>query len=102
MDLQLGTSGIQYGSCARGSWKRPNWPDNNGGNQMQIEMIEKTKDRFDLEQEILQCWNITDDIKSYVAESATSEEFAALAQYYERKFDRLWNTFESMVHERKM
>ena len=69
---------------------------------MQIEMIEQTKDRFDLEQEILQCWNITDDIKSYVAESATSEEFAALAQYYERKFDRLWNTFESMIHERKM
>ena len=58
---------------------------------MEIDMIEKTKDRFDLEQEILQCWNITDDIKSYVAESATSEEFAALAQYYERKFDRLWN-----------
>ena len=51
---------------------------------MEIEMIEKTKDRFDLEQEILQCWNITDDIKNYVAESATSEEFAALAQYYER------------------
>ena len=102
MALQLDTSGIHYGPCARGSWKRPNWPDKNGGNQMQIEMIEQTKDRFDLEQEILQCWNITDDIKSYVAESATSEEFAALAQYYERKFDRLWNTFESMVHERKM
>jgi hypothetical protein len=50
----------------------------------------------------LQCWNITDDIKNYVAESATSEEFAALAQYYERKFDRLWTTFESMVAERKM
>jgi hypothetical protein len=69
---------------------------------MEIEMIEKTKDRFDLEQEILQCWNITDDIKNYVAEIATSEEFSALAQYYERKFDLLWNTFESMIHERKM
>jgi len=82
--------------------KKPNWLEKNGGTPMEIEMIEKTKDRFDLEQEILQCWNITDDIKSYVAESATSEEFAALAQYYERKFDRLWNTFESMIHERKM
>jgi len=69
---------------------------------MEVEMIEKTKDRFDLEQEILQCWNITDDIKNYAAESATSEEFSALAQYYERKFDRLWTTFESMIHERKM
>jgi hypothetical protein len=82
--------------------KKRNWPNTNGGTPMEIEMIEKTKDRFDLEQEILQCWNITDDIKNYVAESATSEEFAALAQYYERKFDRLWNTFESMIHERKM
>ena len=69
---------------------------------MEVEMIEKPKDRFDLEQEILQCWNITDDIKNYVDESATSEEFTALGQYYERKFNRLWETFEHMVHERKM
>jgi len=69
---------------------------------MQIEMIEKTKDRFDLEQEILECWKVTDDIKHYVEGSATSEEFSVLAQYYERKFDRLWETFESMVHQRKM
>ena len=69
---------------------------------MEIEMIEKTKDRFDLEQELLQCWNITDDIKHYVEASASIEEFLTLSTYYERKFDRLWNTFESMVHERKM
>jgi len=62
----------------------------------------KARDQFDLEQEILQCWSITDDIKNYVAESAGSEEFLALGQYYERKFNRLWDTFESMVHERKM
>ena len=102
MDLHWDTFGIHYGNWARGLWKRPDWPDKNGANQMDVEMIEKTKDRFDLEQQILQCWNITDDIKNYAAESATSEEFSALAQYYERKFDRLWNTFESMVHERKM
>jgi len=69
---------------------------------MEVEMIEKTKDRFDLEQEILQCWNVTDDIKNYVNESATTEDFKVLAEYYERKFDRLWNTFESIVRERKM
>jgi hypothetical protein len=101
-DLYWDTFGILYGPCARGFIKRPSWPNNNGETQMEVEMIEKTKDRFDLEQEILQCWNITDDVKNYVNESATSEEFAALAQYYERKFDRLWNTFESMIHERKM
>ena len=69
---------------------------------MEVEMIEKTKDRFDLEQEILECWKVTDDIKHYVEESASSEEFSVLAQYYERKFNRLWETFERMVHERKM
>lgn len=100
--LYQDTSGILYGPCVRGFIKRPDWPNNNGGTPMEIEMIEKTKDRFDLEQEILQCWNITDDIRNYAAESATSEEFSALAQYYERKFDRMWNTFESMIHERKM
>jgi hypothetical protein len=100
--LYWDTSGILYGLCARGLLKRLNWLGKNGGTTMEVEMIEKTKDRFDLEQEILQCWNVTDDIKNYAAESATSEEFSALAQYYERKFDRLWNTFESMIHERKM
>jgi hypothetical protein len=69
---------------------------------MEVEMIEKTKNRFDLEQEILECWKVTDDIKHYVEESVTSEEFSVLAQYYERKFNRLWETFEHMVHERKM
>ena len=102
MDLYLDTFGIHYGPYARGLLRKHNWFERNGGTQMEIEMIEKTKDRFDLEQEILQCWNITDDIRNYAAESATSEEFSALAQYYERKFDRLWNTFESMIHERKM
>jgi hypothetical protein len=25
-----------------------------------------------------------------------------LAQYYERKFDRLWDTFEQLVHTKKL
>ena len=69
---------------------------------MEIEMIEKTKDRFDLEQEILECWKVTTDIQMYVDQGAATEDFKVLVEYYERKFDRLWNTFESMVHERKM
>jgi hypothetical protein len=69
---------------------------------MEVEMIEKTKDRFDLEQEILECWKVTDDLKHYVETSASTEEFLVLSTYYERKFNRLWSTFESMIHERKM
>ena len=69
---------------------------------MEVEMIEKTKDRFDLEQEILECWKVTNDIQMYVDQGVATEDFKVLAEYYERKFNLLWNTFESMIHERKM
>ena len=69
---------------------------------MEVEMIEKTKDRFDLEQEILECWKVTADIQMYIDQGAAIEDFKVLAEYYERKFNLLWNTFESMIHERKM
>jgi hypothetical protein len=69
---------------------------------MEIEMIEKTKNRFDLEQEILECWKVTNDIQMYIDQDAAAEDFKVLVDYYERKFNLLWGTFESMVHERKM
>jgi hypothetical protein len=69
---------------------------------MEVEMIEKTKDRFDLEQEILECWKVVNDIQLYIDQDAATEDFKVLAEYYERKFNCLWNTFESMIHERKM
>ena len=69
---------------------------------MEIEMIEKTKNRFDLEQEILECWKVTNDIQMYIDQDAAAEDFKVLIDYYERKFNLLWNTFESMIHERKM
>jgi len=69
---------------------------------MEIEMIEKTKNRFDLEQEILECWKVTTDIQMYIDQDAAAEDFKVLVDYYERKFNLLWGPFESMVHERKM
>ena len=69
---------------------------------MEVEMIEKTKDRFDLEQEILECWKVTTDIQMYIDRGVPTEDFKVLAEYYEHKFNCLWETFESMVHERKM
>ncbi len=71
---------------------------------MEIEMTEEAKlrDRFDLEQDVLECWKVVNDIQMYIEQGAPVEEFRVLAEYYERKFDRLWSTFESMVHERKM
>ena len=69
---------------------------------MSGETQEKTRDRFDLEQEILECWKVTNDITMYVEQGVSVEEFKTLAAYYERKFDRLWSTFENLVHERKL
>lgn len=60
----------------------------------------KTSDRFDLEQQILDCWKITDDLKLVADKGEQAVE--AVAALYELKFEQLWNTFESMVHERKM
>ena len=62
----------------------------------------KTRDRFDLEQEILECWKVTNDINMLVEQGASVESFKTLADYYELKFDRLWNTFENMVREKKL
>ncbi len=50
-------------------------------------------DRFDLEQDIIKAWGILDDLK--VAKSM--EEVEAIRNYYDIKFDRLWDTFESVV-----
>ena len=60
----------------------------------------KTPDRFDLEQQILDCWKITDDLKLVAVKGEQAVE--AVSTLYELKFEQLWSTFESMVHERKM
>lgn len=60
-----------------------------------------TTDRFDLEQQILDCWGVTDDIKLLSKNNAKSEDFSALAAVYEFKFNQLWNTFETMCAERQ-
>jgi len=54
-----------------------------------------TRDRFDLEQEILECWKVTADIKLFAEQRG---DFDVLSQYYEAKFNRLWETFEHLVH----
>lgn len=60
------------------------------------------RDRFDLEQELLECWKVVNDIEMYVEQGVSTEEFKVLAQYYERKFNRLWDTFGLMIQEKKL
>lgn len=58
-------------------------------------------DRFDLEQQILECWRVTDDIKLFSEQNPSEEKWQALKTYYDAKFEQLWATFETMCHERQ-
>jgi len=55
--------------------------------------------RFDLEQEILSCWVITDDLKLVKGDD---ENVQAIITLYELKFQKLWDTFEEMVKQRQI
>jgi hypothetical protein len=59
-------------------------------------------DRFDLEQGIMQCWNMVDDVRLLARRDASSADFEALASVYHHKFEELWAQFENGVHERKI
>ena len=61
--------------------------------------VPKTVDRFDLEQQIMQCWSMVDDLKQFVEAGASTDELRALAKVYERKFDILFETFSTMISE---
>jgi hypothetical protein len=54
-------------------------------------------DRFDLEQQILDCWKITDEIHMMETQGANTADMTSLACVYEFKFKQLWATFEAMV-----
>ena len=59
-------------------------------------------DRFELEQELLECWKITNDLQMYIDQGASIEDTKVLIDYYERKFQKVWDTFETLIHERKI
>jgi hypothetical protein len=57
--------------------------------------------RFDLEQQILDCWKITDDIAMMEAQGANTADMTSLACVYDYKFKQLWATFEAMVAQKQ-
>lgn len=69
-------------------------------------------DRFDLEQSILKCWNVTDDIDMLYenicdrSPELTTDEIAnsllGMKQLYELKFEKLFSQFEELVKEKKI
>ena len=67
-------------------------------------------DRFDFEQQIMACWNVTSDIKTVTEylldaplevdrEDKIANMLLGIEALYEAKFDKLFRQFETLVHE---
>ena len=64
-------------------------------------------DRFELEQQILDCWHIVDELKTLseavcdnnLSTDQTANILMGLEQLYQLKFDKLFQTFEELVHD---
>jgi len=65
-------------------------------------------DRFDLEQQILDCWKVTSDTKilydrlEFMSRDEQMNYLLGLNALYEQKFEILWSTFEQLVHDKKL
>ena len=58
----------------------------------------KTKTRFDMEQEIMQAWQVLDDIRMLSArEGTTKEDWDAVVRLYQIRFETLFETFEQLI-----
>lgn len=64
--------------------------------------------RFDLEQQILDCWKVCDDITTVLRISESEDidriqnALLGLKEIYHQKFDDMWDTFETLISERKI
>lgn len=72
--------------------------------------VYKKFDRFDFEQQIMQCWHVTDDIRTVTEylldaplevdrEDKIANMLMGIEALYNAKFDKLFSQFESLVHE---
>lgn len=73
-------------------------------------MSETNRNRFDLEQDIMNCWNVVEDIKELsrsmldrrtMTEDEISNYLLGLETIYQVKFERLFETFEMLIRQRK-
>lgn len=70
--------------------------------------MEKT--RFDLEEQIMDCWGVVDDIKSLyyindireLTEDERANALLGLMTVYQIKFELLFNTFEQLIQKGKV
>ena len=58
----------------------------------------ETVDRFVLESQIQNCWNVVEDLKMLTERSNGSpENLQAMATIYQIKFEALFDTFEQLI-----
>ena len=63
----------------------------------------KTKTRFDMEQEIMQVWQVLDDIKMLSAREGTEKaDWDAVTRLYQIRFETLFETFEQLIKDRAL
>ena len=67
--------------------------------------MNKEKDRFDLEQEIMECWRVVDDLRLFYEkeDEMTKDQkmnmLLGMIEMYELKFDRMFRTFEQSIRK---
>ena len=69
-------------------------------------------DRFDFEQQLLDCWSITKDIKTVyegvcdssppMTEDQVANALLGLEALYELKFNKLWSMYENGVNQQSI
>lgn len=67
-------------------------------------------DRFDLEQDIMKCWNVTEDIyllyENVMEKDLTTDDIAnallGMKTIYDMKFEKMFDHFETLIHEKKL
>lgn len=72
--------------------------------------IEPGVDRFDLEQQIQQCWSIIEDIKllneSVLERDLTTDQISnvllGMESLYNLKFEKLWDIFTVLIGHKKI
>lgn len=67
-------------------------------------------DRFDLEQEIMNCWSVVEDVKALretISNNLVTQDFQenyllGLETIYQVKFEKLWATFEQCIKAKQI
>lgn len=55
---------------------------------------------YEMEQQIMKCWEVVEDLKLFVEKRGSNEALVGMAEMYSLKFQKLWDYYEQATHER--